>query len=247
VHRYRIPVSQALQQAEDAYQEAKVVVSGAQTTLGLYGIKPGESGIQLQNGHVIIPVVAPISGIIASRNMAVGQMTDTATPLVKVENLDRVYVDAQVYETEIAGVAAGNPVRLRVAAFPDRLFTGRVQSVGSEVNPDTRTITVRTIIRNPGWSLRPGMFATILIGSQAGRHILAVPADAILQKGARQVVYVQVEPRKYVQRAVKVGAAVNGRVPVYHGLEPGDPVVVSGNVLLEREQEKLESEKRAAA
>jgi membrane fusion protein, heavy metal efflux system len=119
--------------------------------------------------------------------------------------------------------------------------------VGSEVSPDTRTITVRTIVRNPGWILRPGMFATILIGSQAGRHLLAVPADAILQKGARQVVYVQVEPRKYVQRAVKVGTAVNGRVPVYQGLEPGDKVVVSGNVLLEREQEKLESEKRASA
>jgi RND family efflux transporter MFP subunit len=253
VHRSGIPVSQALQQAEDAYEEAKVAVSGAETTLGLYGIKPGESGIQLRNGHVIVPVVAPISGVIAARSMAVGQMTDTSTPLVKVENLDRVYVDAQVYETDIAQVAVGNPVRLRVAAFPDRLFTGRVQYIGSEVSLDTRTITVRTIVHNPCWILRPGMFATLLISSQAGRPGtraaggLTVPVEAILQKGARQVVYVQVEPRKYVQRAVKVGAAVNGRVPVYRGLAPGDEVVVSGNVLLEREQEKLESEKRASA
>lgn len=251
VHRSGIPISQALQQAQDACEEAKVVVSGAETTLRLYGIQPGESVAQLRNGHVIVPVVSPISGIIAARSMAVGQMTDTSTPLVKVENLDRVYVDAQVYETDIAGVAVGNPVRLRVAAFPDRLFTGRVQYVGDEVSPDTRTMTVRTIIRNPGapraWALRPGMFATILIGSRTGRHLLAVPADAILQHGAGQVVYVQVASGQYVQRAVKVGTAVNGRVPVYHGLGPGDQVVVSGNVLLEREQEKLESEKRASA
>ena len=192
-------------------------------------------------------MLAPISGIIASRNMAVGQMADTSTPLVKVENLDRVYVDAQVYETDVSQVAVGNPVRVQVAAFPNRRFTGRVQYVGNEVSPDTRTITVRTIVRNPGWLLRPGMFATILIGSQAGKNRLAVPADSILQEGARQVVYVQVAPRKYVKRAVKVGTAVNGRVPVYQGLEPGDEVVVSGNVLLEREQEKLESEKRASA
>jgi RND family efflux transporter MFP subunit len=242
VHRSGIPISQALQQAEDAYEEAKVALSGAQNTLRLYGVQPGESVTQMANGHVVIPVIAPISGVVASRNMAVGQMTDTSTPLVKVVNLDRVYVDAQVYETEIAQVAVGNPVRLHVAAFPNRVFTGRVQYVGSEVNPDTRTITVRTIIRNPGWMLRPGMFATILIGSQGGRHLLAVPADAILQEGAHQIAYVQVAPQRYVKRTVKVGTAVNGRLPVYHGLEPGDQVVVSGNVLLEREQEKLEEE-----
>jgi RND family efflux transporter MFP subunit len=144
-------------------------------------------------------------------------------------------------------VAVGNPIRLRVAAYPNDLFTGRVQYVGNEVNPDTRTITVRTVIANPGGMLRPGMFATILIGSRAGRHALAVPADAVLQQGTQQIVYVQVAPHQFVKRTVIVGTAVNNRVPVHSGLSPGDRVVVAGSVLLQREQEKLESQKRAAA
>jgi cobalt-zinc-cadmium efflux system membrane fusion protein len=247
VHRSGIPINQALQQAQDAYDEARVAVSGAEETLRLYGVRPGEGAAQLQNGHVIIPVVSPISGIVVARNMVVGQLTDTSTPLARVVNLRRVYVDAQVYETEIGEIAVGNPIRLRVAAYPYRLFTGRVQYVGNEVNPDTRTLTVRTVIPNPGGLLRPGMFATMLIGSGAGRHSLAIPADAVLQQGAHQVVYVQVTPRQFVKRTVRVGAAVNGRVPVRSGVSPGERVVVSGNVLLQREQEKLESEKRAAA
>jgi cobalt-zinc-cadmium efflux system membrane fusion protein len=247
VHKSGIPINQALQQAQDAYDEAKVAVSGAEDTLRLYGVRPGEGAVQLQNGHVIIPVVSPISGIVVARNMVVGQMTDTSTPLARVVNLRRVYVDAQVYETDIAGIAVGNPIRLRVAAYPDRLFTGRVQFVGDEVNPDTRTLTVRTIIPNPGGLLRPGMFATILIGSGTGHHTLAIPADAVLQSGANQIVYVQATPRQFVRRKVKVGPAVNGQAPVRSGLSPGELVVVSGNVLLQREQDKLESEKRAAA
>jgi RND family efflux transporter MFP subunit len=247
VHRSGIPINQALQQAQDAFDEAKVAESGAVNTLRLYGIRPGDSVAQMQNGHVIVPVVAPISGIIVARNMVVGQITDTSTPLVRIVNLQRVYVDAQVYETEIRTVAVGDPIRVRVTAYPDQLFAGRVQYVGDEVNPDTRTLTVRTVIANPGGLLRPGMFATILIGSRTRGHALAIPADAVLQQGTRQIVYVEVAPRQFVQRTVTVGAAVNNRVPVRRGLSPGERVVVSGNVLLQREQEKLESEKRAAA
>jgi RND family efflux transporter MFP subunit len=174
----------------------------------------------------------------------VGQIVDTSTALAKIVNLDRVYVEAQVYENDLANVAVGDSVRLRVTAFPGRRFQGRVQYIGNEVSPDTRTITVRAIIRNPGWQLRPGMFATILIESRKGVRQLAVPMEAVLQEGNQQTVYVQVAPRQFLKRVVKVGPAIGGRVPVYSGLEPDDKVVVTGNVLLQGEQQKLESEKR---
>jgi membrane fusion protein, heavy metal efflux system len=247
VHKSGIPVTQAMQEAEDAYEEARIAAQGAANTLRLYGVKPGEGVAQLQNGHVIIPVVSPISGIVVSRSMVVGQMADPTAPLAKIVNLDRVYVEAQVYEQDIGQVALGNPVQLRATAFPDRLFTGRVQYVGNEVNPDTRTITVRTIVRNPGGRLRPGMFATILIGSRMGQHSLAIPAEAVLQQGSNAIVYVQIAPQQFVKRVVKVGPAIRGKAPVFNGLAAGDQVVVSGNVLLEHEQAKLESQQRAPA
>jgi membrane fusion protein, heavy metal efflux system len=242
VHRSGIPVSQALQQAQDAYDEAQVAVQGAANTLRLYGVNPSASLAQLSNGHVVIPVVSPIDGIVTSRSMVVGQMTDIATPLMKIVNLDQVNVEAQVYEQDIAGIRVGDPVSLHVAAFPSRTFSGKVGYVGNEVNPDTRTLTVRTVVNNPGWLLRPGMFATVLIGSSRTARSLAVPANAILQEGSRQIVYVEAAPGQYVQRTVTVGPVVNGRAPVRSGLAAGDRVVVSGGVLLQQQQGKLESE-----
>lgn len=243
VHKSGIPVSQALQQAQDAYEEAKVALSGAESTLLLYGVSPGQSVAQLANGHAVIPIAAPLTGIVTARSMVVGQITDTSTPLAKIVDLDEVYVDSQVFEKDLRSVAVGDTIKLRVAAFPDRAFAGRVQYIGNEVSPDTRTVTVRTVIRNPGWLLRPGMFATVVIEGKSGRSAIAIPADSILQEGENQVVYVQVGERQFVKRTVRVGPAVNGQAPVYGGLQPGDRVVVTGNVLLQNAQEKLQSEK----
>jgi len=244
VYRSGIPVSAALQQAQDTYDEARVATQSAANALKLYGVSPSAGVAQLANGHVVIPVVSPIDGIVTQRSMVVGQMTDTATPLLKIVNLDEVYVDAQVYEKDIAGIKLGDPVTLRVSAFPGRSFAGSVSYIGNDVNPDTRTLTVRTVIRNPGWLLRPGMFATVLIGHRRQTRALAIPADAVLQKGSEQIVYVETAPGQYVPRTVKVGPAVSGRVPVLGGIGEGDRVVLGGAVLLEQEQEKLESERR---
>ncbi|MDQ2731315.1 MAG: efflux RND transporter periplasmic adaptor subunit, partial [Armatimonadota bacterium] len=214
IHQSGIPVSQALQQAQDAYDEARVALQGAASTIRLYGVQPGQSLSQLGNGHVAIPILAPISGLVVSRTMLVGQMTDITTPLVKIVNLDRVYVDAQVYEKDLAEVAVGDPVQVHVAAFPDKTFNGRVHYIGNEVSPDTRTLTVRTIIANPGWLLRPGMFATVLIGSHTGVHNLSVPSDAVMQQGNDQVVYVQVAPRQFLKRIVRTGPPIGSNVPI---------------------------------
>lgn len=247
VHRSGIPISQALQQAEDAYQEAKVALQGAGNTLRLYGVSPGQALSELSNGHITIPVLAPMTGLVVSRNMVVGQLTDTSTPLVKIVNLDRVNVDAQVFEDELPDVAVGDPIQIRVAAFPNRVFTGRVTYVGNEVSPDTRTITVRTVIANPGWLLRPGMFATMLVGSRTASTNVAVPSAAILQDGSEQVVYVEAAPNQYLRRVVRTGPAVGDEVPILSGLAPGERVVTSGNELLQNEFSKLVNEKGTAA
>ena len=246
VLRSGIPVSQALQQAQDAYDEARVALQGAANTIRLYGVSPGQALAQLANGHIVIPVVAPISGLVVGRNMVVGQLTDTSTPLVKIVNLDRVYVDAQVFEDQLADVAVGDPVQVRVAALPGKVFTGRVKYIGSEVSADTRTVTVRTVIPNPGWLLRPGMFATMLVGSRTSTNSLAVPAESVLQEGSRQIVFVQTGPRQFMKRVVTTGPVVGAEAPVLTGLYPGDRVVTTGNVLLQNEQQKLENEKGTA-
>jgi len=239
VYKSGIPVSAALQSAQDSYDEAQVALRSAANTLRLYGVSPSTSVAQMANGHAIIPVESPIDGIVTARNMVAGQMTDIATALVKVVNLDEVFVDAQVFEKDIAGIHLGDPITLRVSAFPNHPFSGRVTYVANEVSPDTRTLTVRTVVQNPGWLLRPSMYATVLIGSRSSTRALAIPSDAVLQEGSKQIVYVEAAPGQFIQRTVTVGTAVNGRVPVRSGLAVGDRVVIAGNVLLQQEQSKL--------
>ena len=243
VRKSGIPISSALQTAQDAYDAAVIAEQSAATTLKMYGVQPGSSGGQLRNGRVVIPITSPIDGLVAARTMVVGQNVDVTAVLARVVNLDKVYVDAQVYEKDVQGVSAGDSVQITVTALPNHLFTGKVKNVASEVNPDTRTVTVRTVIDNPGWLLRPGMYASILIGSRKSVNTIALPTEAILQEDEKQIVYVQAAAAQFVKRVVKLGTPVGGKVPIIHGLSSGDQVVVSGNVFIEKEQEKLQSGK----
>ncbi len=240
VRKSGIPISQALQSAQDAYDEAQISEQGAANALEMYGVRPGQAIQGLRNGRIVVPIVSPIDGIVAARSMVVGQNVDTSTTLARLVNLDTVYVDAQVFEKDIEGVRVGDRVVVHVAAVPDRAFVGRVQYVAHEVSPDTRTILVRTVLRNPGWLLRPGMFATVVIGSQA-IHANSIPSDAVMEEGDKQVVYVRVAPGQFVKRTIKAGQPVGGEVPVRSGLQAGDEVVVSGNVLIEKAEDQLES------
>jgi Cu(I)/Ag(I) efflux system membrane fusion protein len=86
------------------------------------------------------------------------------------------------------------------------------------------------------------MYATVLIGSKSGKRLLSISSDAVLQEGTKQIVYVEVAEGQFAKREVSVGAAQNGRVPVRSGLSVGDKVVSTGSVLLQQQQEKLESE-----
>jgi len=236
VNKSGIPVSQALQSAQDTYDEAMVAVQAAASTLKLYGVQPGKSG-------AVVPIVSPIKGIVSARTMVVGQNVDTSTQLARLINLDQVYIDAQVYENDLGGVAVGDKVSVSVSALPTRTFTGKVQWIANELNPDTRTTTVRTMLANSDWLLRPGMFATVKIGARKSMAGVAIPADAVLQEGDDTVVYVQIAAGQYAKRKVKVGPAVDGRVPALSGISPGDLVVQDGNVLIQKAQSKLESGK----
>ena len=243
VRKSGIPISQALQAAQDTYDEAVVAEQGAANTLKLYGVKPGEAARGLGSGRVVIPIVSPIDGIVAARSMVIGQNTDTSTVLARLVNLDSVYVDAQIYEKDIEGVSPGDLVSFHVTALPGKAFTGKVQYVAREVSQDTRTVLVRTLLKNPGWLLRPGMFASVEIGSAKGTKAISVPADAILQEGEKQVVYVSPAEGQFLKREVSVDLPIRGKVPIRRGLSPGDKVVVGGNVFIQKAQEQLENGK----
>jgi hypothetical protein len=239
VRKSGIPISQALQSAQDTFDAARIAEEGASTTLKLFGVEPNLNGA----GKVLIPIVSPIDGIVAARTMVVGQNVDPSATLARIINLDKIFIDAQIYEKDIEGALAGDLVSIHVPAFPERTFNGKVQYVAKEVNSDTRTVLVRTVLNNPGWVLRPGMFASVLIGSAKATRSLSVPSVAVMQEAEKQIVYVRVAPGKFVRRVITVGAPIGNKTPIKSGLTSGDEVVVSGNVLIQKAQQQLESGK----
>jgi RND family efflux transporter MFP subunit len=128
-------------------------------------------------------------------------------------------------------VREGQEVKLTVTAFPGTTFSGRVILISSVVDPDTRSVKVRTEVPNPDSRLKPDMFANVEIITDVNRSAISVPQSALLDDGGKTVVFVA-EGSGYKKRVVTAGIRGNDQVEIIDGLVAGDKVVVKGNYLL---------------
>src|SRR5262249_36720888 len=153
--------------------------------------------------------------------------------LFTIGELDRVWVLADVFEMDLAKVKVNAPVTVKVVAYPNDTFEGKVQWVSGALDPATRTAKVRCSIANPDRKLKPEMYATASIGIDE-HQALAVPRTAVLRLGEQTVVFVDAGQApggllKFERRPVTVDEGESGGfVPVTHGLERGEKVVASG-------------------
>jgi len=174
---------------------------------------------------------SPIDGIVVERNATIGASVDTSASLFKIINISRVWVDANVFEKDLERIRNGQEVRLTVPAFPQSKFSGRVIYVSSVVDPDSRTVKVRTEVPNVDDRLKPDMFANIEIVTDLNRSAISVPQSAVLDDAGKSVVFVA-DGNGYKKKIVTAGIKGNDRVEILDGLSAGDKVVVKGNYLL---------------
>jgi len=174
---------------------------------------------------------SPIDGIVIERNATIGASVATDANLFKIINLSQVWIDANVFEKDLQRVRPGQEVKLTVPAFPQTTFSGRVIFVDSVVNPETRTVNVRTEVANPDGRLKPDMFANVQIVTDVNRAAISIPQSAILNDEGKTVVFVA-DGNGYKKRQVQAGIQNNDRVEIVDGLNAGDKVVVKGNYLL---------------
>jgi len=174
---------------------------------------------------------APIDGIVVERNATVGASVGTDANVFKIIDLSQVWIDANVFEKDLQRVRTGQEVKLTVPAFPQTTFTGRVIFVDSVVDPDTRTVKVRTEVANPDGRLKPDMFANVQIVTDLNRAAISIPQSAVLNDEGKSIVFVA-EGDGYKKRQVQPGIQNNDRVEIVDGLNAGDKVVVKGNYLL---------------
>jgi len=174
---------------------------------------------------------SPIDGIVVERNATIGASVGTDANLFKIIDLSQVWIDANVFEKDLQRVKPGQEVKLTVPAFPQTTFSGRVIFVDSVVNPDTRTVNVRTEVANPDGRLKPDMFANVQIITDVNQAAISIPQSAVLNDDGKTIVFVA-EGNGYKKRQVQAGIQNNDRVEIVDGLNAGDKVVVKGNYLL---------------
>lgn len=195
-------------------------------------------GINATDPAVRVEIRAQIGGIVVERNVLLGQevRADQTLPLLTVTNLETVWILADVYEEDLALVKAGDPIIAHVAAYPGEQFPGKVETVAEAVDPASRAIKVRCVVRNPDLKLKAEMFAKLELKAAGAKSIL-VPPQAVLEDGERQQVII-VAGTNFSLREVQVGAQTHGLTRVLRGLEAGEQVVTDGALFLRREIEQ---------
>jgi membrane fusion protein, heavy metal efflux system len=183
-----------------------------------------------------VPLTAPISGTVIERKAGIGQIVQPGgDPLFQIANLSTVWVNAEVYEDQLARLHIGLPATVEAPAYPARRFTARVDQIGSVVDSDKRTVAVRCILPNNEGELKPGMFVSVVLGGVSNLEAITVPATAVVTDGEKRAVFIESGPGSYEKREVTIGDEIDGTIVIKTGLSEGEKVVVKGGLLVAAE------------
>src|SRR5262249_9348543 len=187
-------------------------------------------------------VNAPIDGIVVEKLAVQGQMVEAGMKLYRLADLSLVWLQAQVYEQDLAFLQLGQEAEVSLSYLPDRKFKGRITYIYPTVDEKTRTARVRMEFHNPGLFLKPGMFATVQVRAELEASALLVPDSAVLRSGEKNTVFVALEGGKFEPRTVSLGPrAQDNMYQVLSGLKEGERVVTSGQFMLDSESQLREA------
>jgi len=185
---------------------------------------------------------APAAGFVTEKMIVEGQMVEAGMKLYRLADLGIVWVYAQVYEQDLPYIQLGQEATMSLAYLPDRRFRGRVTYIYPTVDEKTRTARVRLEFHNPGYFLKPGMFATAQLTADIAPSALLVPDSAVLRSGEKNTVFVALPGGKFDPRTVTLGLmAEDDRDQVLSGLREGEHVVTSGQFMLDSESQLREA------
>src|SRR5664280_1177841 len=214
-------------QAEADYRKAKA--DAARTNAQLQSMRVSSS-----EPSTSVAIRAQIGGTIVERNVLVGQEVrdESPQPLFTISALDTVWVQADVHEQYIGLVHQGDSVKIHVPAYADESFNGTVDHVGDVLDPDSRTVKLRCSVSNPGFRLKPEMFAKIELTDIANKKAIFIPSSAILTDSEHSRIFVADNDHVYRQRIITVGPETDDNVRVLSGIKAGEQVVTQGALFL---------------
>lgn len=178
---------------------------------------------------------SPATGIVVEKNVVEGDRIMPGMTVYRIADLSRVWIEAEVFEKDLALVKEGQRGEVSFAAYPGQLFTGRVTYVHPTVSVQSRTARVRLELSNPNLALKPGMYAQIRLEALPARPTLVVPRSAVNETGERALVFVQAANGALLPREVTTGRTSGQYMEILSGLETGERIVSSALFLVDAE------------
>ncbi len=218
-----------LQRRENEYEIAAAETRAAQDQLRVLGVSAKSIERLAATGTIdsVSSVVATIKGVVVERKIAIGQVVQPSDVLFAVADLSRVWAVAQVPEQQVSQVKVGQSVSIEVPALDNEKLVGKLIYVGQTVNPDTRTVLVRTELDNTNGRLKPSMLASMLIESTPTKRVV-VPVAAVVRQDDTDFVFVEQSDNRFKLTPVKLAAEQNGQRVVLEGLKPGIRIISDG-------------------
>ena len=227
-----------VEQAVSDHKTAEGNYNAARNAVRIFGKTDAEMD-QIVANHRIdsqMPVPSPMDGRVTARNAAVGlyvQPGNTPAPYT-VSDVSTMWMLASVPEADIPLLRLGEDVEIEVAAFPGRIFKGKITNIGASVDPNTHRIQVRSHVKDPEHELRAQMFATFVIRTGEPVRSPAVRESGVVREGdGTMTVWVTTDGRRFTQRTVKIGLQQDGFWQVLDGLKPGERVATDGALFMD--------------
>jgi cobalt-zinc-cadmium efflux system membrane fusion protein len=234
--------SAELQRRENELASAEAELRAAEDQLKILGMSKEaiDNLARTRTINSVSPITATLSGTVIERRVTHGQVVQPAEALFTVADLSYIWAVAEVPEQQVHLIQLGQKVEVEVPALPHKDgLIGIITYIADIVNPETRTVTVRTGLPNPDHSLKPAMLAQMVI---QGRPVtrLAVPARAVVREGNADHVLVQTGADEFRLRPVILGSEERDLRPVLEGLKEGERIVTEGAFHLNNERKRKE-------
>jgi Cu(I)/Ag(I) efflux system membrane fusion protein len=212
--------------------------SAARRRLLLLGMGEGQIRAIERSGQsqARITITAPRDGVVGELSVREGATVMAGSPLLRLNGLDTVWVNAAIPEAQIGRVTSASSVSVELPAFPGQRFEGRIDALLPDIDAATRTQTARIVLDNPQHRLAPGMFAQVeFTASKAGDMGVLVPTESVIATGTRSVVIVDDGTGRFRAQEIRTGDEADGKTEVLDGLKDGETVVLSGQFLIDSE------------
>jgi cobalt-zinc-cadmium efflux system membrane fusion protein len=225
-------------QAQNDQRSAETALEAARNKLRILGLSDDDIATFRQQGRINpeTTIFSPIAGTVVQRKIGPGQYINASAsdPVFVIGDLSSVWLTAFVRETDAALVSVGQQITFNVLALPGVPFAARINYVAAAIDPATRRLLVRATIDNTDGGLKPEMFANVTIYSAGDHRAIAVPRQALIHEGDQVRLWVAHEDRSIELRQIRTGLSKGNLVEVTGNLKPGERVVTSGSLFIDR-------------